>query len=677
MPWWRRSKAPASGGQVIDQDGVLVPVKGQQADDLASLGAYVAQHGLRVVDPGVPLAQYTDTAAAMDVWRTQPSVRKVVDYIARAISTIPWHVYERVSDTDRRRVTDHPLAQLLAAPGPGLGPARLWHSLIVDWLIHDRWCAAVLPSADTGSGWELRRKPARRMHVLADDDDRPVALYLVRSTGPADVVDLPAPFLWDSGYAAVGADGTSPMDTLRHVLAEQAEAVAWRRQVWQSGARVPTVIERPVDAGAWSAAAKARFATAFSAFMGRGGQAGGTPILEEGMKLVKIDSFSPTEARDVEGRQLSDAEVASAYHIAPELVGARQGNYSNVDAFRQMLYTHALGPYITQLEGVLNALLVPMLAPGSSLYVEAHVEAKLRGSFLEQASLLQTAVGAPYMLRSEARARQNLPAVDGTDELVTPLNVLVGGLASPRDTAPPPKTGRPLVKSASRPDDLGDADSETEALETRLALWAQGQADRLLTAADAAKDSGPPDFYALWAAQSPERQAQLAAILAAHGLRLAQVGAWSVLGLWNPEADGWDPAAMEAWLAAAAETHAEQYEQAGYEACTEAVRAEGDWRENLATGMAAWVSAAATRAITAATEAKSFGQQDAARVSGLTYKKWVTKGLNPRPSHRALSGSRVPLDDTFANGLRWPADIRGPADETARCKCDMTFSREE
>ncbi len=68
----------------------------------------------------------------------------------------------------------------------------------------------------------------------------------------------------------------------------------------------------------------------------------------------------------------------------------------------------------------------------------------------ETAALLQTAVGAPYMLRSEARAVQNLPYVDGTDELVTPLNVTTGGLASPRDTAPKHRPG-PLPKPAGRP----------------------------------------------------------------------------------------------------------------------------------------------------------------------------------------------------------------------------------
>lgn len=436
MRWWPRRKTPAAG-QVIAQDGTPVLAKAAEAfGDLNQLGAYLAANGIRVVDPGVPLSQYADTAAAARVWETQPSVRKVVDYIARQLCTIPWHVYERVSDTDRRRVTDHPLAELLAQPGPHRSPARLWHATLVDWLIYDRWCQQVLPSADTASGFELRRKPARRFHILADDDDQADALYLISSTGPAKVVPLPAPYLYDHGYATIGADGTSPMMTLRQILAEQAEAVEWRRSVWRNGARVPAVIERPADAPAWSNTAKDRFQAAFNAFMGRGSQAGGTPILEDGMKLVTVNAFNPQETQDIEGRKLTDAEVASAYHIAPELVGAREGTFSNIDAFRQMLFTISLGPYVTQWQDVLNSMLVPLLAPGTDLYVEANLEAKLRGSFTEQAALLQTAVGAPYMLRSEARAVQNLPRVDGTDELVTPLNVTIGGLASPRDTAP-------------------------------------------------------------------------------------------------------------------------------------------------------------------------------------------------------------------------------------------------
>ena len=52
---------------------------------------------------------------------------------------------------------------------------------------------------------------------------------------------------------------------------------------------------------------------------------------------------------------------------------------------------------------------------------------------------MQAAVGGPYMTRNEARALNNLPSVAGGDDLIVPLNVLTGGLASPQDTAPPPK----------------------------------------------------------------------------------------------------------------------------------------------------------------------------------------------------------------------------------------------
>jgi hypothetical protein len=129
---------------------------------------------------------------------------------------------------------------------------------------------------------------------------------------------------------------------------------------------------------------------------------------------------------------------------------------------------------------------------------------------------------------------------------------------------------------AGRPEDLGTFDAERDAFAAALTGWAERQAAGLLERADAKAD-GPPDFFDLWAAQSPERQAQLAALIAGYGFRLAQIGAWSVLGVWNPEADGWDPAVMEAWLAVAAASHAAQYEQAAYTAATAAVRDEGDW----------------------------------------------------------------------------------------------------
>ena len=44
------------------------------------------------------------------MYRRQPAVRTVVDFLARNVAQLNAKVYERVSNTDRIEVYDHPLA---------------------------------------------------------------------------------------------------------------------------------------------------------------------------------------------------------------------------------------------------------------------------------------------------------------------------------------------------------------------------------------------------------------------------------------------------------------------------------------------------------------------------------------------------------------------------------------
>ena len=84
------------------------------------------------------------------------------------------------------------------------------------------------------------------------------------------------------------------------------------------------------------------------------------------------------------------------------------------------------------------------------MYVEFNMAEKMRGSFEEQAAAASTATGRPWMTVNEQRARFNLPQLPGGDELITPLNVTEGGLASPRDTAPGPEDAEAVPKGGGR-----------------------------------------------------------------------------------------------------------------------------------------------------------------------------------------------------------------------------------
>ncbi|MFC9429259.1 phage portal protein [Streptomyces sp. NPDC056987] len=618
------------------------------------------------------------------IWRKQPQVRTVIGFLARNIASIGIHTFRRLSDTDRERLSDHPLAELLNSPLPRVTQYRFIERLVADVALYD-------------DAYGIKLKLNGRLRIL------PVPPTLIHPTGgnwiapeyyqtPGGRQFGPDEVLHIHGYSPGNlVSGSSPIESLRELLLEADESAKQRAAMWRGGARMTGVIERPLDSPEWGEKEKRRFREMWRAFTQGGGAEGGTPILEDGMKYVPV-GFNPEQAQYIESRKLTREECAAAYYIPPPLIGILDhATYSNIKEQHAHLYQDTLGAWLVMMEQEFGAQILPDL-PGDNagVYAEFNIQSKMRGNFEEQAAAASTATGGPWMTRNEQRARFNLPAIEGGDELIVPMNVTEGGLASPRDTAPDssgvPKSRGRGVKSA-RPASLGTAAGERDALSVSLVRWTEKAARGLMTSAgvkaDARTEGGVlrkavmPDLLEMWAAGREDRLAQLQVLLADHGFRLAQIGAWDVLDVWNPEAEGWSADVMFAWILAAAETHAEQHEQAGTDAIAAVQEEGGDaWQGALQTAAAGWATAAAVRAVTASTELKSFGGHDAAGASGLTRKIWRTGGANPRPSHKALDGETVSLDDVFGNGLRWPGDSGGETKELVNCKCDLDYAKE-
>lgn len=187
----------------------------------------------------------------------------------------------------------------------------------------------------------------------------------------------------------------------------------------------------------------------------------------------------------------------------------------------------------------------------------------------------------------------------------------------------------------------------------------------------------PPDVEVILSAEQADREAALKAMISGRTYRLAQVGAWEAMTAANPDGDGWDPEVMLAWLTTAAGTWGHDIAQSQIDRAVEAVRSDPEgWESSLAAALVGWAAMAPVFAQSIATESRGFGGQDAAGASGLTTKMWVTGGTNPRISHAAQNGETVNLGDVFSNGLRWPGDRGGSAEETVNCRCRLTYSRE-
>ena len=78
---------------------------------------------VEVADPGYSLLD-GPTINAEVVLENQPSIRKVTGFIARNVASIPLHLYERIDDNNRARITDHVLSAPLREPRHKQTPYR-------------------------------------------------------------------------------------------------------------------------------------------------------------------------------------------------------------------------------------------------------------------------------------------------------------------------------------------------------------------------------------------------------------------------------------------------------------------------------------------------------------------------------------------------------------------------
>lgn len=630
-----------------------------------------------------------------ELWRTQPHLRTVVDFVARNVAQLGLHAYDRVSDTDRRRVQGG-VAEVLRRPNADTTSYELVYATVADMALHDRAFWWVRPDGSSDTGWEVRQIPASWVVQGVGGSVFAASDWIVRPPQGLEQIVIPAKdmVVFHGWNPSDPGSGSSPVAALKLILGEQMHAYAYRENVWRRGGQVSAVIERPADAPAWGSKGKERFRKEWQAtYANRGADAGGTAILEDGM-VFKQTGFSARESEFVAAATLSLTTVASTYQVNPTMVGVLDNaNYSNVREFRRSLYGDSLGPWLTMLQDRLNSFLLPLLEQPPERYVEFNVETKLRGSFEEQAQVLQASVGRPWMTADEARARQNMPALGGdAEELVTPLNVLIGGQANPQDSAPPPgpgsesppreTSGAGLVRGKAdtvraRP---VRADSYEQQYERQLTGWFDEFTAAVLAGYGAAK-RGPVRVKA--ASDYVDREAwqeALAELLLTLGLATSTAAAEDLLEQVGLPPEDYNQDATIAWLTAMAAGVAEGIVGATLadadEALADTGRTDDDGQPmsaeaRLAAGLAA-ASASRVPEIAASqvTAMSGFGQTEAARgAGGESTKTWRVRSTNPRPAHRRMDGETVPLDDEFSNGARWPGDSSLDDADRAGCKC--------
>jgi HK97 family phage portal protein len=605
------------------------------------------------------------------MYRTQPNVRTCVEFLSRNIAQLGLHVFRIVSETDRERLRDHPLAQLLKRPLPPamkLTYYRLIETLVSDMGVYHNgyW----LKIRQGGQVKGLLPLPPMYVEVQGGLAPSGYELTVGGKMWPIPATDM----VHLRGYNPENAaSGLSPLETLRRVLAEEQAAGEYREGFWRNSARMNGIIKRPADAPDWSDTARERFLAEFEQLYSGEANSAKTAVLEEGMEWQEA-SFNAQESEYLNGRKLTREECARAYHIPLPMVGILDhATFSNIKEQHKNLYQDSLGPWLAMIEQDIELQLLPEFEDTAGVYAEFNIKEKMQGSFDEQVSALQSAVGRPWMSADEARATQNMRSMGGdAAQLVTPLNVLVGGQASPNDVD--------VSKARKAMGTKGIDPSSNELRERYQKKWVEvlskhyrRQERAMVSRVPAAV--GKADIGGVWF-DADRWNDELATDLFRLNNLTAKAWAERMFGKMGQSVDDMDrfDALMLPWLEEHSRIQSEKFNGQVARELETAMTADDPLqavKDLFGLAVTVW---AVREAISAVTSAGNFGANEAARAIALRQKTWRVNSSNPRESHAAMDGETVGIRETFSNGLRWPGDPQGSADDNAGCQCSVEFS---
>lgn len=611
--------------------------------------------------------------SASRLYETQPALRSVISFLADNVAGLPLKCYVRQPDGGRERDRDSILAKTLKNPNEWSTGHELIRATVSEYLLHedslwltvpgqDKWTIAVIPH-----DWTT---PKTR-------DGLEVDYIKIRSTYMSGEAQLkPEDFIRFTGWSPYGsASSSSRIEALKQILSEQISAWNFRNGVWKNGGRVTQWISRPADTP-WGEGARDRFAESWKNKFSsdKGTDTGGTPLLEDGMRL-ETATFNAREAQWAEATKLSREDVCAVYHVNPGLIYHTDATtYASAKDNARALYSDTLAPILDMLEERINAFLVPRLGLDNTHYCEFDLDAKLQGSFEERAGIMQSSVGAPWMTRNEARAMLNLPAIDGGDELVTPLNVLTGGQASPNDVdgvesaynaAQPQTKSKSGIRLKAAPEEY-DAKEIASALRKFFKRQSRSLSGSL-------KKSG--NYADWWDADRWERE--LADDLTPIFQRqAARRGARMVDDL-NLSGD-FDAERIENYIKAMALGKSKAINNVTYRELKAALDGDIDDDALGSTIEGVFEKAEETRADTSgrsfATALAGFAILEAVNQRGngrQAMKTWIVTSSNPRAEHAMMDGETVPFDELFSNGAKYPGDQVLTPEESCNCQCQV------
>jgi HK97 family phage portal protein len=336
-----------------------------------------------------------------------------VRLISQTIGTLPLHLFERTGEDDRKRATDNPLYRILHnAPNAEQTAVEFWEGSVASLCMWGNAYARKMTNAGKITG--LLRMSTTGTCPHRDKNGR----LTYRYTDPANgqQIELQAKDVFHIRGWGDGDVGMSPLQFARQTLGMALATNEAAARNFSNGLRPGGffTFEKLLSPEQRKQARE----TLVKPYEGTEG-ANKIGILEAGVKWQDV-MMDHEKAQMLQTRGFNVEEVCRILGVPPILIGHSAAGQtmwgSGVEQILLGWLTLGLRPYLERIEQAIWRSLLS-IEEKEKLYAEYSVEGLLRADSASRATFYSTLVQNGIMTRNEARRRENLPRVDGGDEL--------------------------------------------------------------------------------------------------------------------------------------------------------------------------------------------------------------------------------------------------------------------
>lgn len=376
--------------------------------------------------------------------------------IAETIASLPVDVFERSADGRDVETKSHPLAALLQQSPTNYMTPFTWHECRVMHQLRfgDSFCPLVV---------DQRTNEVVDLTVID-----PQACEAYRSDERDQYGRRTKRYRWNDGdrsrdvdasmmlhVTGVGSDGFQGKSVVRLAAGTASVAAAGERlaaSMFRNGAKPSLIVSYPGELGD-TGLARLRNQVEKQ----QSGDNVGRPLVLEFGATASQNTMPLADAQLLELTKFSGEEiVARWFRLPPHVSGyLDRAHFQNVEALDRYFAVHSLRPYVMRDEQAMNATLFRPRDRGR-FYVRRNMDALLRGDIKTRYEAHRIALFGGWRTVNEVRELEDLPPVDGGDELPKPA--AIWGKQDTKPAAAP----KPPSESTETTPNAADNPTETE-----------------------------------------------------------------------------------------------------------------------------------------------------------------------------------------------------------------------